>query len=401
MRREPAPEMAPCSNEDYQQLAARYRPLFRAIADGAVARETNRTPLHGPLRELAAAGFTALRVPRRHGGGGVSARHFFRLLVELAAAESNLAQALRAHICFVEDRLYFEDETWLKRVAEGQLVGNAVAASSGASGGGPTTLSPQGGKFILNGQKSYTTGSFYANWIQTKAEMPDGRSVTVMVDANAAGVEVHDDWDGFGQRLTASGTTDFNGVQVAEADLLPEEENLPFAAALHQLVHVATLAGISQRISEDVATEVRGRLRGLSEGTSPRLRTDPQIQQLVGELSASAFVAEAAALRVAGLLNEALRTQERGNARGFRSLVTQMGIASYQSQIIVTKLTQDSATTMFTALGASSVRQDLQLDRHWRNARVLSSHSPVVYKSRVVGDWEINGSIPTNLAARR
>ncbi|WP_419773332.1 hypothetical protein [Gordonia alkanivorans] len=44
--------------------------------------------------------------------------------------------------------------------------------------------------------------------------------------------------------------------------------------------------------------------------------------------------------------------------------------------------------------GASALRAERQLDRHWRNARTLFSHNPVIYKSRIVGDWEVNGTTP-------
>lgn len=33
-------------------------------------------------------------------------------------------------------------------------------------------------------------------------------------------------------------------------------------------------------------------------------------------------------------------------------------------------------------------------DRHWRNARTVSSHNPAIYKARIVGDWHINGTEP-------
>ncbi|NUL20607.1 monooxygenase, partial [Agrobacterium tumefaciens] len=31
-----------------------------------------------------------------------------------------------------------------------------------------------------------------------------------------------------------------------------------------------------------------------------------------------------------------------------------------------------------------------QLDRFWRNARTVSSHNPLIYKEKVIGDWEVN-----------
>ena len=49
---------------------------------------------------------------------------------------------------------------------------------------------------------------------------------------------------------------------------------------------------------------------------------------------------------------------------------------------------------LFDASGASAVGRGKQLDRHWRNARTAASHNPLIYKQRIVGDWEINGSEP-------
>jgi len=53
-----------------------------------------------------------------------------------------------------------------------------------------------------------------------------------------------------------------------------------------------------------------------------------------------------------------------------------------------------AATRLFDALGASATRSTTALDRHWRNARTVSSHNPLVYKARIVGDWVINGRTP-------
>jgi len=36
-----------------------------------------------------------------------------------------------------------------------------------------------------------------------------------------------------------------------------------------------------------------------------------------------------------------------------------------------------------------------RFDRFWRNARTLTLHDPVDYKVRDVGDWALNGQLPT------
>ena len=44
--------------------------------------------------------------------------------------------------------------------------------------------------------------------------------------------------------------------------------------------------------------------------------------------------------------------------------------------------------------GHWDVRPGKALDRHWRNARTISSRNPLTYKARIVGDWVINGTEP-------
>ncbi|MDQ0733721.1 acyl-CoA dehydrogenase family protein [Arthrobacter agilis] len=380
---------------NYGALAKRFRPLFEDIAAGAAQREDERILLHRQVRQVADAGFTALRVPVELGGGGVSAPQFFRLLIELAAAESNLAQALRSHIAFVEDRLYANDTVWLRRVAEGAVLGNAWTETGPVPVGGvSTTITRDGDDYRVDGTKYYTTGSLYADWIQTGARTDDGEDVIALVRRDAPGVEVVDDWDGFGQRLTASGTSVFRNVLVPAGDVIIETDHPPYDTGVYQLIHVATLAGIARAAVRDVAAEVRGRTRTFSHGNGTRPSEDIQVQQVVGEVSALAFASEAAALRVADLVQEAYEAHLDLPREDADSAAIAVEFASSQAQIVVTEQVQRAASTIFNALGASSTRKGLQLDRHWRNARTVSSHNPVIYKSRIVGDWEINGTVP-------
>ena len=53
-----------------------------------------------------------------------------------------------------------------------------------------------------------------------------------------------------------------------------------------------------------------------------------------------------------------------------------------------------AATQFFNALSASATASSKSLDRHWRNARTVASHNPLIYKARIVGDWHINGTEP-------
>jgi alkylation response protein AidB-like acyl-CoA dehydrogenase len=69
-------------------------------------------------------------------------------------------------------------------------------------------------------------------------------------------------------------------------------------------------------------------------------------------------------------------------------------VAVTQAQLVIIAAALQATTTVFDALGASGVSEELSLDRHWRNARTLASHNPRVYKARILGDWLINGKDP-------
>jgi alkylation response protein AidB-like acyl-CoA dehydrogenase len=57
-------------------------------------------------------------------------------------------------------------------------------------------------------------------------------------------------------------------------------------------------------------------------------------------------------------------------------------------------------TQLFEAGGASAVTERFRLDRHWRNARTLASHNPVIYCDRIVGDYVLNGTSPSGAYVR-
>jgi len=47
---------------------------------------------------------------------------------------------------------------------------------------------------------------------------------------------------------------------------------------------------------------------------------------------------------------------------------------------------------LFDVGGASATKKVTNFDRHWRNARTLSSHNPTTYKARSIGQYEISGT---------
>ena len=97
-------EAGRAAETEYAELSARFGPVFERIAEGALGRDLARELPFEPVRWLNAERFGALRVPVSHGGFGASIETLVRLLVDLAAADPNVAHLYRAHVGFVETR---------------------------------------------------------------------------------------------------------------------------------------------------------------------------------------------------------------------------------------------------------------------------------------------------------
>src|SRR5690625_5533668 len=86
---------------DERNLRVKFAPLFEKIKAGAVEREKSRTLPIAQVQELVAAGFGAVRVGKEFGGAGANLTEFFELLIDLAAADSNVAHLFRGHFVFL------------------------------------------------------------------------------------------------------------------------------------------------------------------------------------------------------------------------------------------------------------------------------------------------------------
>ena len=385
----------------YEELAKPFRPVIERIRAGAVERDlTHRLP-HEEIRWLRETGFTRLRLPVEYGGSGATLTELFALLTELGAPDTNVDNALRAHLGFAEDVLHSPNlawqRRWLDRLAGDDLTGSGFSESGDAKVGAFSTILRRTDEGLrLSGRKFYTTGSLYADWINTAADDEARELVYITVPRRAAGVEVVDDWDGFGQALTASGTAHFVDVAIDPEWINPNAGRFAYSAPFHQLVHIASLAGIGRALAEDLSSRVRERDRTYSHGNSARVADDPQILQVVGRVRSAAYAAGAIAQHAAGALQRAdtaLRTE--GASDELRAAATRAGqIEVDQAVSVVTELVLNASTELFDALGASATLRANGLDRYWRNARTISSHNPRVYRERQVGAFAVGGIAP-------
>ncbi|WP_322411242.1 acyl-CoA dehydrogenase family protein [Microbacterium invictum] len=372
----------------------RFAAFLDRVAVGAVDRERDRRLLFDEVAELRGLGFGALRVPAAHGGEDRAFAEVIDRVIRLSAADASLGHLWRGHIAFVEDLRAQgggADDRWWRRILDGDLIGNAQSERQ-STARLETRIDRDGDELLLTGTKYYTTGSIYADWIHLAA-LDGGERVAVTVAAAHPGVRPVDDWDGFGQLLTGSGTTTFERVPVDPRDVVPSIEDERRWAALgsvFQLTLLAVIAGIAQRALDDTVAFVRPRRRtfGFAGETLPA--DDPLVQLVVGEVSAAAAASRRLVLSVAVELGDALEDRGAGSAERLRALQLEV----YRLQEVVPRLILDAATRLFEVGGASAVSVSTALDRHWRNVRTIASHNPVVQRTRAIGQWELRGTLP-------
>ena len=394
------------------ELREHFGPIFDRIALGASEREAHRVLPFVEIAELNRAGFTILRVPTEYGGPGVSFTDWVQLLIDLAAADPNIAHQYRSHAGFVETLRYHDEQTrefWYAKVLAGDVVGNASTEVSGnALNTLNTTLAVQAdGSGVLNGAKYYCTGTAYATHTRVSATLLDadgtpteGRQFAV-VSTRAPGVELEDDWNGFGQSLTGTGTTRFTDVRVAPEHILnrvPGSAEAQFEAPLFQIVLLAVLAGIARNVVNDAAAGVRRRTRSFNTGLGVPHSEDPQILGVVGRLSAQAFVVESTVVEAARRLEAAegvLSLQDPDAQR----LLTEAELAVERAHVTVPSIVTSICSDLFLTGGASNTSREKNLDRHWRNAQTVATHNPIVFRERIIGDYLVNGTVPEGLNA--
>lgn len=368
------------------------------IREGVVQREQDRQLPHEIIGRLQSLGLGRSRVPRELGGEEASLETVFNRLIRLAAADSNVAHAYRGHIAYVEELLLApaseHRERWLGRIADGALIGNAQSERR-ETADTSTTIERDGERLTLTGTKYYTTGSIYADWIQLSAVLDD-RHVSVIAPTAHAGTRSVDDWDGFGQQLTGSGTTTFTRVPIEEADIRDYEAGgtrEAYLAGVFQLVLLAVVAGILEAAVADTVAFVRPRRRifGFAGETLPR--EDPLVQAVVGGISSVAHTVRQVVLASARELGDANAAHRRGDDAHDAVVTAQLNV--YRAQQVLLPLALQATSELFEVGGASAVGRGFALDRHWRNVRTVASHNPAVQRRRALGDYVLNGRVPT------
>ncbi|NMX90186.1 MULTISPECIES: SfnB family sulfur acquisition oxidoreductase [unclassified Pseudomonas] len=380
---------------DSEALAAAHE-LALAARLQAGLRDRQRKLPWAEIEQFTRSGLGSISIPREYGGPQVSFVTLAEVFAIISAVDPALGQIPQNHFGILHVLQGAASQEQKKQLFQSVLDGWRIG-NGGPERGTKNTLdvkariSAEADGFVINGQKFYSTGALFAHWVAVKALDDEGRQVMAFVRRGTPGLRIVDDWSGFGQRTTASGTVLLNNVPV-DADLVVPTWRLGqtpgIQGAVSQLIQAAIDAGIARGALDDTISFVRERARPWIDAKVERASDDLYVIADIGKLKIELHAAEALLRKAGQVLDQvsAAPITEHSAARA--------SIAVAQAKVLTTEVSLLASEKLFELAGSRATLAEFNLDRHWRNARVHTLHDPVRWKYHAVGAWYLNGTLP-------
>ncbi|MDM9623934.1 SfnB family sulfur acquisition oxidoreductase [Rhizobium sp. S96] len=386
--------------ENEQQVITAAQELAARFAVSASRRDSDRLLPFEELDQLARSGLLAITVPSQYGGLDVSNAVLAEVTAILSEADSSIGQIPQNHFYILEalrtDGSEEQKRYFFGRALAGDRFGNALSERGTKTVGHYNTrITPDGPGYRINGQKYYSTGVIFAHWITIFAVDAEDRLVMAFVPKGTEGVEIVDDWDGFGQRTTGSGTTVLNNVYVrADSVVLHHKgfERPTTIGSVGQIIHAGVDLGIARAAFAETLDFIRTKSRPWTNSGVERASDDPLTIAKVGDIAIKLEAATA-------LVERAGRKVDAAQIDATEEKVVEATLSVAAAKVLTTEIAIEASNTLFDLAGTSSVKLGLNLDRHWRNARTHTLHDPVRWKHHVVGNYHLNGVAPPKSGA--
>ncbi|RWY74249.1 SfnB family sulfur acquisition oxidoreductase [Rhizobium sp. WSM1325] len=377
------------------EAIATARRLAAQFAARAAERDAERMLPFGELDLLAQSGLLAITVPAQYGGLDVSNAVLAEVTAILSEADGSIGQIPQNHFYILEalrtDGGEEQQRYFFGRVLAGDRFGNALSERGTKTVGHYNTrITRDGPGYRINGRKFYSTGVLFADWITIFALDPEDRLTMAFVPKGTEGVEIVDDWDGFGQRTTGSGTTILDNVYVSADSVVFHHkgfERPTTIGSVGQIIHAGVDLGIARAAFAETLEFVRTKSRPWMDSGLERAADDPLTIAKVGQIAIRLEAATA-------LVERAGHKVDAAQVETTEEKVIAATLAVAAAKVLTTEVALEASNTLFELAGTSSVQTGLNLDRHWRNARTHTLHDPVRWKYHVVGNYHLNGVTP-------
>ncbi|AXE92680.1 SfnB family sulfur acquisition oxidoreductase [Paraburkholderia terricola] len=382
--------------DDAEALAVAHEVAAR-LAKGAAGRDAERRLPHEEIEWFSQSGLWAITVPKAYGGAGVSFVTLTEVIRIIAAADPSLGQLPQNHFGLVDVVALTGSEAqkqyFFAQVLGGKRFGNGFSEKGTKNVLDlKTSVTRDGENYVVHGTKFYSTGALFADFVPVLGLDAERKGWLAYIPKGTPGLSVIDDWSGFGQRTTASGTVTLDHVRVPASHVLPAHRVTDFPTLngpISQIIQAAIDAGIAQAALADTLTFVRARSRPWIDSGVERASDDPLTVREIGHLHIQLHAAEALLERAARVLDASAAKPETTEDD-----VARASVAVGEAKVLTTEIALLAGEKLFELAGTQSTLAEHNLDRHWRNARVHTLHDPVRWKYHLVGNYYLNGVKP-------
>jgi alkylation response protein AidB-like acyl-CoA dehydrogenase len=370
--------------------------LARRLAHTANARDQAGGHAHEEREWIRASGLLTLSIPTAYGGQGADWPTVLHVVRILARADSALAHIVGFHhLQLAGIQLYGtpqQQRRFLTQTVEQHLFwGNALNPLDRR-----TTATEADDGFVLDGAKSFSSGSVGSDWLTVSAWHAESATALIgVLPTRQPGVEVQADWDAFGQKQTDSGNVHFEQValpatQVLQAPGMQATPQSTLRSQVAQLIMANLYLGIAEGAFEAARAYTLNEARPWFASGASSAAADPLVQHRFGQLwlkvRPAVVLADHAARELERLfrLGAAVTAQQRG----------ELAVAVAEAKVLAHTAGIDISNQMFELTGARSTSARYGFDRYWRNVRVHTLHDPVDYKIRDLGRHALDGTLP-------
>ncbi len=317
------------------------------------------------VRELKEAGLFSLVVPEPHGGMGLGATAYARVIQELGRYDASVAVTVGAHSSIgMRGLLLFGTEEqrarFLPRLATGELVAAFCLTEPGAGSDAAaikTTAVRDGDGWVLNGEKLWITNGgiadFFTVFARTSLE-GRGHITAFIVTRDLEGVSTGPHEDKMGIRASSTTTVVLEDVRVPAANVLGEVGK-GFKVAMKILNAGRTgLGGGSvggmKRLIELSVNQARERRQFGQPIASFGL-----VQQKIAQMAIDCYAAESVVNMVAGLVD-----------RGFEETQVEAAV----SKVLASEALWRTADEALQIAGGSGYMRELPYELALRDSRI-------------------------------
>jgi alkylation response protein AidB-like acyl-CoA dehydrogenase len=361
----PYPEPQVAEKETLRAIVATLKAMLGAREKDFAAWDRAGELPGAYLQELRDAGLFGLVVPERHGGLGLGATAYSRVMQELGRYDGSTAVTVGAHGSIgMRGLILFGTEEqkarWLPRLASGELIAAFCLTEPGAgsdAAGIRTTAVRDGDDFVLNGEKLWITNGGIADFFTVFAKTSfEGRGhiTAFVVTRDMKGVSTGAHEDKMGIRASSTTTVVLEDVRVPAGHVLGEVGK-GFKVAMKILNSGRTglgggAVGGMKRLVELSVAHAKERVQ-----FGRPIASFGSIRQKLGQMVVDCYAVESVVNLVAGLAD-----------KGFEDTAVEAAI----SKVLASEALWRTADEALQIAGGAGYMRELPYERALRDSRI-------------------------------